>query len=70
MVIELIFPRSDGFAANTDQNQITEKHVTLNLDLSKSQLEITLLEKAQERDIWVSSQCTAMCYNRQAEATF
>ena len=29
MVMELIFPWSDGFAANTDRNQITEKHVTL-----------------------------------------
>ena len=26
MVMELIFPWSDGFAANTDRNQITEKH--------------------------------------------
>ena len=35
MVIELIFPWSDGFAANTDQDQST-KEETLNLDLSKT----------------------------------
>ena len=35
MVIELIFPWSDDFAANTDQDQITEESVTVNFELSK-----------------------------------
>ena len=36
MVIELIFPWSDDFAANTDQDQITEESVTVNFDLSNN----------------------------------
>ena len=40
MMIELIFPWSDDFAANTDQDQITEESVTVNFELSKKQLYI------------------------------
>ena len=31
MVILLIFPWSDGFAANTEQDQITEECITLKI---------------------------------------